>query len=107
VDRPQPFAAGAGLRTEERLTGKPWKPALDDALYEQYLLTDRNIAEGKNPHIKFKKNGGFTLSTPKQEESDAEPLQQYTFRDERDLLWYSTVFSAAERESAYVIDGLR
>ena len=30
----------------------------------------------------------------------------YTFRDERDVLWYSTVFSAAERESAYVIDGL-
>jgi hypothetical protein len=30
----------------------------------------------------------------------------YTFRDERDLLWYSTIFSAAERESAYVIDGL-
>ena len=30
----------------------------------------------------------------------------YTFRDERDLLWYSTAFSAAERESAYVIDGL-
>jgi hypothetical protein len=27
----------------------------------------------------------------------------YTFRDERDLLWYSTVFSAAEREGAYVI----
>jgi len=34
---------------------------LDEALYQQYLLTDRNIAEGKNPHIKFKKNGGFTL----------------------------------------------
>jgi TnpA family transposase len=30
----------------------------------------------------------------------------YNFRDERDLLWYSTVFSLAERESAYVIDGL-
>ena len=30
----------------------------------------------------------------------------YTFRDERDLLWYSTVFSSAERECAYVIDGL-
>jgi TnpA family transposase len=30
----------------------------------------------------------------------------YTFRDERDLLWFSTVFSSAERESAYVIDGL-
>jgi hypothetical protein len=30
----------------------------------------------------------------------------YTFRDERDLLWYSTVFSAAQRESAYVIGEL-
>src|SRR5271165_1949317 len=34
-------------------------------------------AEEKNPHIKFKKNGGVTLSTPKQEESDAVPLQQF------------------------------
>ena len=33
-------------------------------------------------------------------------MAAYTFRDERDLLWYSTVFSAAERESAYVINGL-
>jgi hypothetical protein len=46
-------------------------------LYEQYLTTNQNIDEGKNPHIKFKKNGSFILSTPKQEESDAEPLQQY------------------------------
>jgi len=30
----------------------------------------------------------------------------YSFIDERGLLWYSLVFSAAERESAYVIDGL-
>jgi hypothetical protein len=30
----------------------------------------------------------------------------YTFRGERDLRWCSTVFSSAERESAYVIDGL-
>jgi TnpA family transposase len=50
---------------------------LDDALYEQYLTTNQNIDEGKNPHIKFKKNGRFVLSTPKQEESNAEPLQQY------------------------------
>jgi hypothetical protein len=55
---------------------------LDEALYRQYLLTNRNIADGKNPHIKFKKNGGFALSTPKQEGSDAEPLQQY-FPDRR------------------------
>jgi len=30
----------------------------------------------------------------------------YSFIDERNLLWHSVVFSAAERESAYVIDGL-
>ena len=30
----------------------------------------------------------------------------YSFIDERQLLWHSLVFSAAERESAYVIDGL-
>ena len=33
-------------------------------------------------------------------------VSAYTFIDERCLLWYSLVFSAAERESAYVIDGL-
>jgi len=33
-------------------------------------------------------------------------VSAYTFIDERNLLWYSLVFSAAERESAYVIDGL-
>ncbi len=33
-------------------------------------------------------------------------VSAYTFTDERNLLWHSLVFSAAERESAYVIDGL-
>ena len=33
-------------------------------------------------------------------------ISAYTFIDERGFLWYSLVFSAAERESAYVIDGL-
>jgi TnpA family transposase len=33
-------------------------------------------------------------------------VSAYTFVDERNLLWHSLVFSAAERESAYVIDGL-
>jgi Tn3 transposase DDE domain len=33
-------------------------------------------------------------------------VSAYTFRDKRDLLWYSLVFSSADRESAYVIDGL-
>lgn len=33
-------------------------------------------------------------------------VSAYSFIDERNLLWHSLVFSAAERESAYVIDGL-
>src|ERR1700724_1505277 len=73
---------------------------LDEALYQQYLLTDRNIAEGKNPHIKFKKNGGFALSTPKQEESDAEPLQQY-FPDHR-IVPLVEVLATVNRFTHYV-----
>lgn len=33
-------------------------------------------------------------------------VSAYSFIDERQLLWHSLVFSAAERQSAYVIDGL-
>lgn len=33
-------------------------------------------------------------------------VSAYTFIDERNIFWHSLVFSAAERESAYVIDGL-
>ena len=33
-------------------------------------------------------------------------ISAYTFVDERNLFWHSLVFSAADRESAYVIDGL-
>ena len=33
-------------------------------------------------------------------------VSAYTFIDERHLLWHSLVFSASERESAYVVDGL-
>ena len=33
-------------------------------------------------------------------------VSAYTFADERNLLWYSLMISAADRESAYVIDGL-
>ncbi|MGH9772860.1 MAG: Tn3 family transposase, partial [Candidatus Acidiferrales bacterium] len=73
---------------------------LDEALYQQYLFTNRNIAEGKNPYIKFKKNGGFTLSTPKQEESDAEPLQQYF--PERRFVPLVEVLATVNRFTRYV-----
>ena len=73
---------------------------LDEALYQQYLLTNQNITEGKNPHIKFSKNGGFTLATPKQEESDAEPLQQF-FPDRR-FVPLVEILATVNRFSHYV-----
>ncbi len=33
-------------------------------------------------------------------------VSAYTFVDERNFLWHSLMISAADRESAYVIDGL-
>jgi TnpA family transposase len=73
---------------------------LDEALSQQYLLTNQNITEGKNPHIKFSKNGGFTLATPKQEESDAEPLQQF-FPDRR-FVPLVEILATVNRFSHYV-----
>ena len=73
---------------------------LDQALSQQYLLTNQNITEGKNPHIKFSKNGGFTLATPKQEESDAEPLQQF-FPDRR-FVPLVEILATVNRFSHYV-----
>lgn len=49
---------------------------LDEALTQQYGLTNAHIAPGQNPYIKFTKTG-FTVATPKQEASHAGPLQQY------------------------------
>ena len=49
---------------------------LDEALSCQYGITNATIREGKNPYIKFK-NTGFSLSTPTQEASEAEPLQNF------------------------------
>jgi TnpA family transposase len=73
---------------------------LDESLSQQYLLTNQTITEGKNPHIKFSKNGGFTLATPKQEESDAEPLQQF-FPDRR-FVPLVEILATVNRFSHYV-----
>lgn len=73
---------------------------LDEALYRQYVITNANIHEGKNPHIKFNKKGGFTLSTPKQDESDTEPLQQ--FFPERHYVPLLEILSTVNRYSHYV-----
>ena len=73
---------------------------LDESLSQQYLLTNQDITEGKNPHIKFKKSGGFTLATPKQEESNAEPLQHF-FPDRR-FVPLVEILATVNRFSHYV-----
>ena len=73
---------------------------LDEALHRQYLISNGNIIEGKNPLIKFGKNGGFTLATPKQEESDAEPLQH--FFPERSYVPLLEILSTVNRYTHYV-----
>ena len=73
---------------------------LDEALHRQYLISNGNIIEGKNPFIKFGKNGGFTLATPKQEESEAEPLQH--FFPERSYVPLLEILSTVNRYTHYV-----
>jgi hypothetical protein len=72
---------------------------LDEALSCQYGITNANIHEGKNPYIKFK-NTGFSLSTPTQEESEAEPLQQ--FFPERDYLPLLEILATVNRDSHWM-----
>ncbi|MBA3442728.1 MAG: Tn3 family transposase [Pyrinomonadaceae bacterium] len=72
---------------------------LDEALYHQYVVTNTNIHDGKNPHITFKKTG-FSLSTPKQEESEAESLQQ--FFPERDYVPLLEVLATVNRYSRWL-----
>jgi hypothetical protein len=56
---------------------RPVLAELDEQLYAQYVTTNHNIQEGKNPFIKFGQKGAFSLTTPKAEESDAESLQHF------------------------------
>ena len=72
---------------------------LDEALYQQYVLTNTHILEGKNPHIKFKKEG-FTVATPTQEESDAGPLQQYF--PERDVVPLLEILATVNRHTGWM-----
>ena len=50
---------------------------LDDTLYQQYLTTNTHILAGDNPLISFDQNHAFRLKTPKQDETETEPLQAF------------------------------
>ncbi len=48
--------------------------ALAIELDQQYHQTNQRILDGENPHVHFRKNGSFYVSTPKVEPEDSEPL---------------------------------
>jgi Tn3 transposase DDE domain len=73
---------------------------LDEALHAQYLTTNRHTLEGKNPFIKFGQKGAFSLTTPTQEDSEAEPLQ--TFFPERHYVLLLEVLATVNRYSNFL-----
>lgn len=48
--------------------------ALARQLDQQYHQTNQHILDGANPHVHFRKNGSFHVSTPKVEPEEREPL---------------------------------
>ena len=50
---------------------------LDDALQTRFLDTNRAIAAGLNSYLKVTGDKAFWIATPKQDEEDSEPLQQF------------------------------
>ena len=125
------MGCGIGLRKMGRISGDIKEDALEHAAdwhfsFENIVAAnDRIIAvmDGLDlPEIYRRRSGQtHTASDGQKFEVTADSLEAnrsykyfgkgqgvsaYTFVDSRSFLWYSTVFSAAERESAYVIDGL-
>jgi hypothetical protein len=83
---------------------------LDPELIELYRKRQPTISEHQQGIAGYLRLRSFDDAEAAQMEQflfeESCRLAAYTFRDERDLLWYSTIFSAAERKTAYVIDGL-
>lgn len=75
---------------------------LDDRLYQQYLATNGHILAGDNALINFDKNGAFWLKTPKQDETEAEPLQ--AFFPDRHYVSLLEVLATVNRYSGFLDD---
>jgi Tn3 transposase DDE domain len=73
---------------------------LDETLHAQYLTTNRNIIDSKNSFITFGQKGVFSLTTPTQEESEAEPLQN--FFPERHYVPLLEVLATVNRYSSFL-----
>jgi TnpA family transposase len=79
---------------------RPLFAELDERLYAQYLTTNRHILDGHNRYIKFGPKGAFSLTTPKEEEADAEPLQ--SFFPERHVVPLLEVLATVNRYSGFL-----
>ncbi len=69
----------AYLQRAELTAVAAWQPTLDALaiqLDQQYHQTNRRILAGDNPHVHFRKDGSFHVSTPPADPEDSEPLRE-------------------------------
>lgn len=125
------LGCGIGLRKMARISGAIKEDALDHAVNWHFsrenliaandrilALTDSlDLPEIYRRHVgqthtasdgqKFEVTGdSLSASHSFKYFGKGQGSSAYTYVSDKILLWYSTVFSAAERDSAYVIDGL-
>lgn len=73
---------------------------LDDALYQQYEITNANIASGHNLFIKISKNKAYNVATPKQDEVDSDPLKP--FFPEQNYVPLTEILSTVNHHSGFL-----
>ena len=94
----QTLLARAGLATF--VEPKQVLDELDRDLHAQYLRTNRNLVEGNNSWVKLNKDNTLTISTPKVDDADVMPLQN--FFPERDYISLLEVLSTVNRYSGFL-----
>ena len=72
---------------------------LDEALFAQYQRSNTRIENGDNSFVRFS-NGTLRVTTPKLEESDAEPLQELF--PERQYISLCEVLATVDRHSHFL-----
>lgn len=72
-------------------------------IYRKFPETIHTASDGQKFEVRTE---SLTASRSFKYFGKEQGVSVYTFMDERNLLWHSLVFSASDRESAYVIDGL-
>lgn len=67
----------AYLQRADLMSVAHWQPTLEalaPQLDQQYHQTNQHILAGENPHVRFRKDGSFHVSTPKAETEESEAL---------------------------------